>query len=75
MQLVPKIKTVAKGNTPRYGGPEQLGEVPGWNALPAVRSGATLFLTNDNAAAFGNPTIHSVPSTLDLTQSPLAKLL
>jgi iron complex transport system substrate-binding protein len=59
---------------PLSGGPEQFGKLPGWNALPAVRAGATLFLTNDNAAAFGNPTIYSVPYTLDLLQPPLAKL-
>lgn len=59
---------------PLSGGPEQFAKVPGWNALPAARTGATLFLTNDNAAAFGNPTIYSVPYTLTLMQPALTKL-
>jgi iron complex transport system substrate-binding protein len=59
---------------PLSGGAEQFPKLPGWNALPAARTGATLFLTNDNAAAFGNPTIYSVPYTLNLLQPALAKL-
>lgn len=50
---------------PLAGGPKQFAEIPGWNALPAVRNEAVVFLNNDNAAAFGNPTIYSVPYALD----------
>lgn len=51
---------------PLAGGPEAFAKVPGWNDLQAVRRKATVFVTNDNAVGFGNPTIYSVPYVLDL---------
>lgn len=59
---------------PLTGGPESLAEVPGWKSLPAVRQGSVVFLDNDNAAAFGSPTIYSVPYALDLLRPALGKL-
>ncbi|GAC67830.1 ABC transporter substrate-binding protein [Gordonia soli] len=59
---------------PLVGGPEVFGTIPGWDALPAVRSGATVFLTNDNASAFGAPSVYSVPWAVDELEPALAKL-
>lgn len=59
---------------PLTGGPEKLAAVPGWRSLPAVRQGSVVFLDNDNAAAFGSPTIYSVPYALDLLRPALRKL-
>ncbi|GAB3423977.1 iron-siderophore ABC transporter substrate-binding protein [Flindersiella endophytica] len=60
---------------PLAGGPEQFGKVAGWNSLPAVKKQTTIFLTNDNASAFGNPTIYSVPYTLDLFRPAMRRLV
>ena len=51
---------------PLAGGPEAFDKIPGWKELPAVRGGATVFVTNDNAAGLGSPSIYSVPYMLDL---------
>lgn len=59
---------------PLVGGPEVFGTIPGWDSLTAVRSGATVFLTNDTASAFGSPTVYSVPWAVDALEPALAKL-
>lgn len=59
---------------PLVGGPEVFGTIPGWDSLPAVRSGATVFLTNDTASAFGTPTVYSVPWAVDALEPALAKI-
>lgn len=60
---------------PLTGGPEQFGKVAGWKSLPAVKNQTTIFLTNDNASAFGNPTIYSVPYTLGLFRPAMERLV
>ncbi|OPX16311.1 ABC transporter substrate-binding protein [Gordonia sp. i37] len=59
---------------PLVGGPEAFDAIPGWDSLPAVRRGTTVFLTNDTASAFGGPTIYSVPWAIDKLTPALAKL-
>ncbi|WP_148302179.1 ABC transporter substrate-binding protein [Tomitella biformata] len=59
---------------PLAGGPEVFGSIPGWNNLPAVQRGATVFLTNDNAAAFAAPTVYSVPWAANKLEPALATL-
>ena len=59
---------------PLAGGPETFEAIPGWNNLPAVRSGATVYLTNDNASAFSAPSIYSVPWAVEKLTPALAKL-
>lgn len=58
---------------PLVGGPETFSSIPGWSTLPAVRNGTSVFLTNDNASAFGGPTIYSVPWAIDKLAPALAK--
>ncbi len=59
---------------PVGGGPEAFDRVPGWNALPSVQAGATLYLNNDNAAAFSYPSVYSVPFAIDLLGPAAAKV-
>lgn len=59
---------------PLVGGSEVFATIPGWDSLPAVRSGATVFLTNDTASAFGTPTVYSVPWAVDALEPALSKL-
>ncbi|CAM3048613.1 ABC transporter substrate-binding protein [Skermania piniformis] len=59
---------------PLVGGPPAYDKVPGWAALPAVQSGAVLYLDNDNAAAFSYPSVYSVPFALDLLAPAAAKV-
>jgi iron complex transport system substrate-binding protein len=60
---------------PLVGGPEQFDKVAGWKSLPAARNQTTIFLTNDNASAFGNPTVYSVPYTLGLFRPAMERLV
>nr|WP_157226518.1 ABC transporter substrate-binding protein [Gordonia soli] len=59
---------------PLVGGPAAFSRVPGWDQLPAVRSGTTLFLNNDNATGLGSPTVYSVPWFIDTMKPVLAKI-
>lgn len=59
---------------PLAGGPEVFDSIAGWDNLPAVKSGATVFLTNDTASAFASPTVYSVPWAIDKLEPALAKL-
>ncbi|SIR75352.1 ABC transporter substrate-binding protein [Williamsia sterculiae] len=59
---------------PLVGGPETFAAIPGWNDLPAVRSGATVFLTNDDASGFGAPSVLSVPWAVEKLRPALARL-
>ncbi|WP_373284189.1 ABC transporter substrate-binding protein [Gordonia jinhuaensis] len=59
---------------PLVGGPESFDKIPGWSSLPAVRNGSTVFLTNDNAAAFSTPSIYSVPWAINKVEPALAKV-
>ncbi|WP_405164250.1 ABC transporter substrate-binding protein [Nocardia sp. NBC_01499] len=59
---------------PLRGGPESFDTIPGWHDLPAVRSGAITYLTNDDAAAFASPSVLSVPYAVDRITPALRQL-
>lgn len=59
---------------PLAGGKDAFNSVAGWNDLPAVRNGTTMYLSNDTAAAFVTPTILSVPWAVDQLTPVLEKL-
>ncbi|MDF0530967.1 ABC transporter substrate-binding protein [Tsukamurella sp. 8F] len=56
------------------GDPGTLRDIPGWTALPAVTAGTTVFLANDTASAFSEPTVYSVPWATKKLEPALARL-
>lgn len=58
----------------RQGKPADLaGALPGWTNLPSVRSGAVTYLDNTTQAAFGYPSILSVPYAIGMVEPSAAK--
>lgn len=59
---------------PLGGDPAAFDALPGWANRTAVKSGATVFLDNNNASALGTPTVYSVPYSLDLIATAAEKI-
>ncbi len=51
-----------------------LEKVPGWNSLTAVRDDTVVYLTNDNAPAFGVPSAPSVDYVISLLNPVAARM-
>lgn len=48
--------------------------LPGWSNRTAVKSGAVVYVNNNNAAALSEPTIYSVPYALNLIGAAADKI-
>ncbi|WP_240498105.1 ABC transporter substrate-binding protein [Williamsia sp. 1135] len=59
---------------PLGGDPAAFDALPGWANRTAVKSGATVFVNNNNASALSNPTVLSVPFALDLIAPAAEKI-
>lgn len=59
---------------PLGGDPAAFDALPGWSNRNAVKSGATVFVDNNNASALSNPTVLSVPYALDLVAPAADKI-
>lgn len=59
---------------PLGGDPAAFESLPGWSNRTAVKSGAVVYVNNNNAAALSEPTIYSVPYALNLIGAAADKI-
>jgi iron complex transport system substrate-binding protein len=59
---------------PLGGDPAAFESLPGWSGRTAIKSGAVVFVDNNNASSLSEPTIYSVPYALDLIGPAVDKI-